>query len=178
MVKSVKLFTQLIIVLGLLNIPTFAQNTNKGASGLPLPRFVSIKASRVNMRVGPGRDYSVSWLYVRKGLPLEIIQEFDNWRRVRDSEGESGWIHRSLLSGKRTAITAPWLKNKDSARMLFLKKKPKISSQIIAKMEAGVILNVLNCDSEWCEVEIPSNDAKGYVAQEEVWGAYPGEAFR
>ena len=66
---------------------TYAQTTTKGASGLPIPRFVSLKAKRVNMRVGPGQNYTVSWLYTKAAIPMEIIQEFDNWRRVRDFEG-------------------------------------------------------------------------------------------
>ena len=81
---------------------------NVGPSGLPLPRFVSIKAKRVNMRVGPGQEYAVDWMYLTPGLPVEIVQEFENWRRVRDSDGAEGWIYQSLLTGKRTAIAAPW----------------------------------------------------------------------
>ncbi len=73
-----------------------------GPSGLPLPRFVSLKPGRVNLRVGPGRDYAVTWLFLKSGLPVEIVQEYDNWRRIRDSEGTEGWVYQSLLSGKRT----------------------------------------------------------------------------
>ena len=90
------------------NSVTTAEAETKGPSGLPLPRFVSLKAQRVNMRVGPGRDYKVEWMYTKAGLPLEILQEYDNWRKVRDPEGNEGWILHSLLSGERTAIVAPW----------------------------------------------------------------------
>jgi SH3-like domain-containing protein len=85
-----------------------AQSAGKGPSGLPLPRFVSLKATRVNLRIGPGRDYAVAWLYTRPGVPMEVIQEYDNWRRVRDAEGTEGWVYQSLLSGDRTATVAPW----------------------------------------------------------------------
>ena len=85
-----------------------AQAAAKGPSGLPLPRFVSLKAKRVNLRVGPGQDYAVAWLYTKSGVPMEVIQEYDNWRRVRDAEGTEGWVYQSLLSGERTAMTAPW----------------------------------------------------------------------
>ena len=85
-----------------------------GASGLPLPRFVSLKSGRVNARIGPGINYAVSWLYSRPGLPMEIIQEYDNWRKVRDLDGAEGWINQSLLTGKRTAIAAPWQRGKEA----------------------------------------------------------------
>jgi SH3-like domain-containing protein len=85
-----------------------AQSITLGPSGLPLPRFVSLKSGRVNSRVGPGANYSVDWMYMKAGLPMEIIQEFDTWRRVRDADGSEGWISQSLLSGHRTAIVAPW----------------------------------------------------------------------
>ena len=78
-----------------------------GPSGLPLPRFVSLKSGRVNLRIGPGLNYSVDWMYMKPGLPMEIVQEYDNWRRVRDSEGSEGWINQSLLSGRRTALAEP-----------------------------------------------------------------------
>ena len=91
--------------------PAFAQAT-KNASGLPLPRFVSLKAKKINLRVGPGKDYAVSWLYLKTGLPVEIIQEYDNWRRIRDADGAEGWVFHSMLSGERSAIAAPWMKSK------------------------------------------------------------------
>jgi len=78
-----------------------------GTSGLPVPRFVSLKASRVNVRIGPGEDYKIAWVFTRPGLPIEIIQEYDTWRRIRDSDGTVGWVFQSLLSGKRTAVVAP-----------------------------------------------------------------------
>ena len=79
-----------------------------GASGLPVPRFVSLKAGRVNVRIGPGEDYKIAWVFTRPGLPIEVIQEFANWRRIRDSDGTVGWVFQSLLAGKRTAVVAPW----------------------------------------------------------------------
>ena len=85
-----------------------ADGTALGKSGLPVPRFVSLKAGRVNVRVGPGEDYKVAWVFTRPALPVEIIQEFDTWRRIRDSDGSVGWVFHSLLSGKRTAVVAPW----------------------------------------------------------------------
>ncbi|MBW8284190.1 MAG: SH3 domain-containing protein [Rhizobium sp.] len=84
-----------------------AQGVSKGSSGLPLPRFVSLKAKRVNLRIGPSTDYAVSWLYLKSGLPVEIIQEYENWRRIRDADGTEGWVSQTLLSGERTAVAPP-----------------------------------------------------------------------
>src|SRR5688572_779143 len=74
------------------------------ASGLQVPRFVSLKSDRVNVRGGPTKDHDVAWVFTRSGLPVEITAEFDNWRRIRDSEGSEGWVYHSLLSGRRTAV--------------------------------------------------------------------------
>jgi SH3-like domain-containing protein len=81
---------------------SFAQAA-KGPSGLPLPRFVTLKSKRVNLRIGPGTDFAASWMYLKAGLPVEIIQEYDNWRQIRDADGTSGWVNQSLLSGSRAA---------------------------------------------------------------------------
>jgi len=82
------------------------ENVNLGPSGLPVPRFVSLKAEKVNVRRGPSSDHPVAWVFQRKSLPVEIVAEFENWRRIRDSEGEEGWILQSMLAGKRTAVVA------------------------------------------------------------------------
>ena len=89
----------IFLTAGLVAAPPVLAQPAKGASGLPLPRFVSLKARRVNLRIGPSRDYAVNWLYTRSGIPMEIIQEYDHWRRVRDLDGTEGWIHKSLLTG-------------------------------------------------------------------------------
>ncbi|KQT84172.1 hypothetical protein ASG48_11020 [Aurantimonas sp. Leaf443] len=143
------------------------------SSKLPLPRYVSLKSSRVNLRIGPGRDYPVSWLYLKGGLPVEIVQEFDLWRRIRDSEGTEGWVYHSLLSGERTSIAAPWLAGK--ATVIDVHAKPAIDAPLVAQMEPGVVAKVKECNAGWCELEVSSRE--GYVRQEEIWGVYPGEAF-
>src|SRR5690606_15423639 len=97
------------------------QRVTLGPSGLPLPRFVSLKSGRVNSRVGPGVNYSVDWMYMKSGLPMEIVQEYDTWRRVRDADGSEGWINQSLLSGRRTAMVTPWQRGKET-RINLLKR--------------------------------------------------------
>lgn len=149
-----------------------AQPVTLGPSGLPLPRFVSLKASRVNLRIGPGRNYSVEWLYLKSGLPMEIIQEFDNWRRVRDSEGAEGWINQSLLSGKRTAIVAPWQRGRDTEIQMMA--SPRADARVVASIEPGAVGNIRSCNGEWCRMSF--DGATGWIAQSQLWGAYPGEA--
>lgn len=142
-------------------------------SKLPLPRFVSLKSARVNLRVGPGRDYAVTWLYLKPGLPMEVVAEYELWRRVRDSEGSEGWVYHSLLSGERTAIAAPWLKGKSTT--IDLHQGAGEDAAVVAKMEPGVVSSVHECGLGWCEVEVAG--AKGYVSQNEIWGVYPDERF-
>lgn len=151
-----------------------AQNASVGPSGLPLPRFVSLKAGRVNSRIGPSITYPVDWMYLKSGLPMEIIQEYDNWRRVRDSEGAEGWINQSLLSGKRTGIAAPWQKGKDA--LISLRAEPEYKASLVASVEPGVVGRIHLCNGEWCEATF--GGVKGWVEQRQVWGAYPGEQVK
>ena len=151
-----------------------AQAAVMGPSGLPLPRFVSLKSNRINLRVGPGRDYAVQWLYLKPGLPVEIVQECDNWRRIRDSEGTEGWVLQTLLSGKRGGIAAPWGKDV-SADPISLFDAADDKSIVTARLESGVLGKVTACDGAWCKFETDGHD--GFVRQTDIWGAYPGEVF-
>ncbi|KAA9366660.1 MULTISPECIES: SH3 domain-containing protein [Ochrobactrum] len=148
--------------------------TTLGASGLPVPRFVSLKPARVNLRVGPGRDYAVSWLFMKSGLPVEIIQEYDNWRRIRDADGTEGWVYQSLLSGKRTAITAPWLKNNEGS-MITMHRDPTETSGLAAEIEPNVIGTVRQCNGQWCRMDMQGT--RGWIKQSDLWGVYPDEVF-
>ncbi|MFV2092754.1 MAG: SH3 domain-containing protein [Hyphomicrobiales bacterium] len=138
-------------------------------SGLPIPRFVSLKTSRVNVRRGPSRKHPIAWSYTKKGLPVEVISESDNWRQVRDVEGGEGWIYQGLLSGERSVVIAPW----DGEAMREIRTRPGAGSAVVAKLEAGVVAEVRSCTGSWCEVE--SAGYEGWIAQGEVWGVYPGE---
>lgn len=155
--------------------PVLAQSATKGASGLPLPRFVSLKARKVNLRIGPSKDYAVEWRYQRSGIPMEIIQEYDHWRRVRDPDGTEGWIHKSLLTGERTAIIAPWKRGVNEV-FVTLRQKPLLSADTVAMLEPGVVVGIDECNGQWCRGEVQG--ASGWIPQDEIWGVYPGEAFR
>jgi SH3-like domain-containing protein len=136
---------------------------------LPLPRFASLKTDRVNLREGPSKDHATKWVYERAGLPVEITAEFEIWRKVRDSEGVEGWVLHSLLSGRRTALVTPNKKGENSR----LYARPSASADLAATLQAGVIVNVRNCDGAWCLVD--GDGFKGYIEQVKLWGVYPDE---
>jgi SH3-like domain-containing protein len=139
------------------------------ASGLPLPRFVSLKADRVNVRRGPNKDQDVRWVYTRAGMPVEITAEFENWRRVRDWEGAEGWVYHSLLSGKRTAVVVPTLKDE----LVPLYESPDVESAVVAKLQAGVLGSLRSCSGTWCAFS--GKGFEGWIRQDRLWGAYPNE---
>jgi SH3-like domain-containing protein len=138
-------------------------------SGLPVPRFVSLKPDRVNVRGGPTRDHDVAWVYTRSGLPVEITAESENWRRVRDWEGAEGWVYHSMLTGRRTAL----VKAKEKDALVPLQAKPEAGSEVIARLQTGVLGTVKSCTGTWCRIF--GNGFDGWVAQERLWGVYPNE---
>lgn len=149
-----------------------AQAVKTGPSGLPVPRFVSLKSDKVNVRRGPSHEHEVVWRYVRRGLPVEITQEFENWRRIRDVEGAEGWVFHSLLSGTRTALIAPW----NTDRTPFpLRKEASADAAVTARLEPGVQATVDECTGTWCRVAGDRFD--GWIEQSALWGVYPGEVF-
>ncbi|MGH1419015.1 MAG: SH3 domain-containing protein [Hyphomicrobiaceae bacterium] len=159
--------------------PALAQDSaqRQGQSGLSVPRFASLRASRVNLRRGPGTQYPTAWVYRRAGLPVEIIKEFETWRQVRDSDGSTGWILRTLLSQRRTALVLPWEVKKDKPRPLVaLHKRADSRSDIVVQVESGVIANISTCDGRWCNVII--QDFEGYILQNQLWGAYADEVIQ
>ena len=154
-----------------LAVPALAAGevANGSASGLPLPRFVSLKSDRVNVRGGPTKDHDVTWVYTRAGLPVEITAEFENWRRIRDWEGAEGWVYHSLLSGRRTALVSP--KAKDD--LIPVCEKPDPQSAVVAKLQGGVSGMVKRCTGNWCRVT--GQGFEGWVEQDRLWGVYPEE---
>jgi SH3-like domain-containing protein len=153
-----------------------ADPTFRGGSGLPVPRFVSLKSDRVNMRKGPGTDYPTAWVYHRAGLPLEVIKEYEGWRQVRDADGAAGWVLQSFLSGRRTALVLPWDVKKGTAPPeVALRDDDSKRARPVAMVEAGVIANIASCDGRWCRVSI--DRFRGYIEQKKLWGVYEGEVI-
>nr|WP_022719987.1 SH3 domain-containing protein [Rhodopseudomonas sp. B29] len=149
--------------------PAYARDTPPSTSGLPVPRYVSLKSDHINVRVGPTKDNDVAWVYTRAGLPVEVTAEYENWRRVRDSEGAEGWVYHSMLSGRRTAVVT--LKDKDALAPLY--ESASESSEVAARLQAGVVAQVKRCDISWCR--IAGNGFDGWIEKQRLWGVYPDE---
>jgi SH3-like domain-containing protein len=148
--------------------PSGPGKTPPGQSGLPVPRFASLRSGEVNVRAGPGVRYPVEWVFQRRGLPIEITAEFGTWRRVRDGQGGEGWVHRSMLSGRRTAsVMVP---------VETLHRRASTDSAAVARAEQGVVVNVRTCKESWCEVE--SQGFRGWLPETSLWGVYPRETIR
>jgi len=139
------------------------------SSGLPVPRFVSLKPDKVNVRAGPTRHHDVTWQFTRAGLPVEITAESDNWRRIRDWEGSEGWVYHSLLSGRRTAMVI----SKAKEELVPLFGAADDHGPVVARLQAGVSASVRKCTGKWCQIAGTGFD--GWIAQERLWGVYPNE---
>lgn len=155
-------------------VPETALAANGG-----FPRFFSLKSNPVNLRKGPGTKYPKAWVFRREGLPVEVLREHGRWRHVRDSEGATGWILRTLISSRRTALVTPWQLKETKAQGLEL--TPLFSragrrGRTIAKLEAGTLVSLKSCDGRWCHVSI--GRFRGYVEQKRLWGIYPQEVLR
>lgn len=156
--------------------PSMAANSDK----LPLPRFVSLRSDRINVRIGPGERYPVEWVYRRPNLPIEIIAEFENWRKIRDPEGIGGWVHQSMISGRRTIIVVGGVR--------YLYRDQQRESSVVAVLEEGVVGRLLQCPekTDVCKVDIMLPDeetglrirrksVQGWLHRGDFWGVYPSE---
>jgi SH3-like domain-containing protein len=145
-----------------------ATSTTGRVTGLTLPRFVSLKKSRVNLRQGPGESYKVRWVYVRQSLPVEVIAEHEHWRKVRDLDGDEGWVHYSLLDGRRHAVVR-------GQRATLWKKPDRTESKVVAFIDPNVIVRIRACRPDWCRVEIERY--KGWLERDYLSGLYEGETL-
>lgn len=136
-----------------------------GAEERKLPRFVSLSAPEANMRTGPGLRYPIEWVLVRRDLPLEVIGEHDAWRRVRDYKGTVGWVHRAMLTGRRTVLV--------TGKRRALRNDPEKKAPPVAWLDPGVIATLERCTDGWCRVIIDKQ--RGWLRVGEFWGAYKGE---
>ena len=145
-------------------VDTKASTQRKG-SGLPIPRFATLKSDEVNVRTGPGPRYPIDWVFKRKGMPVEIVAEYDNFRKIRDWQGASGWVYQGLLTGKRTFIIPSKVAN--------LYKTPATSAPVVAKLEPEVMGEISSCQGDWCRVKVSS--VSGWLQRTEIWGVYKSE---
>lgn len=138
----------------------------------PIPRFVSLRASVTNLREGPSVNHRISWVFHRAGQPLEIVAEFDIWRRVRDSDGSEGWLMSRTVSSRRTAVVAPW--SKGDALPLY--DSDNAGSRVVAKLQPNVLASIDECTGTWCRLS--GEGFSGWMEQDKLWGAYPGEKVK
>lgn len=160
----------LVLVWAGMIVPATAQETDPRSdmivrSGLPIPRFVSLRSGEVNLRAGPGRAYPIEWVFVRAGMPVEITAEFDTWRRIRDVEGTQGWVHQSMLSGRRSLVVTQELRT--------IRERPTSTAAAVAQAEPGTMGRLVACKGDWCEVEIQGYH--GWMERTDFWGVYPDE---
>ncbi|MGV3491745.1 MAG: SH3 domain-containing protein [Devosia sp.] len=165
----------------LLTVTPVALEAAEGPSGLPLPRFVTTRSDPINVRVGPGTRYDIAWVYVKAGTPVEIIQEFDTWRKIRDSDGSEGWLHQNLLVGNRSGYVAPWLQPTERIALLV---GADDGSSVRAWLTPNFKVDIKECDGTWCKVIAQSKPVtgnpqnfEGWLRQDQLWGVYKGETF-
>ncbi len=139
------------------------------ATGLPVPRWVTIKAGRVNVRRGPSLEQEIVWTYVKPGVPVEIIAEYAAWRRIRDVDGATGWVIAALLDGRRNVM----VQGRVNTAILAA---PKADADAVAYAEPGLVAKLVGCEGPWCEVS--TRGYEGYVARERLWGVYDDEVVK
>jgi SH3-like domain-containing protein len=135
-----------------------------------VPHFASLRVSEVNLRSGPGTKYPIQYVYHHKGLPVEIIGQYDVWRKVRDWQGSEGWVHERMITPARTVII------KADTRTIY--RDPARDSPALAKLEPGVVAQLLECRNAWCKIETEKQNIKGWLLRSEVWGVFPDEVVQ
>lgn len=155
------------VVVALLGVGAASAAERGSVTNLPLPRFVSMKASEGNVRRGPSLSHRIDWVYKRRNMPLQITAEHGHWRRVQDRDGAGGWVHYSLLSGVRTAIV--------EVDVLTLHARPDPSTQVTAQLLLGVVAELRQCQLGWCELS--AGGYRGWAPKGGYWGVRPDEVF-
>lgn len=153
-----------LVVFCVIASAAFAQES---LNNLPLPRWATLASPEANLRTGPGKRYPIDWVLKKQDLPVEITQEFDNWRRVKEPNGADGWIHRSMLSGNRHAML------KTDATLYA---QPSDDVRAVAKLQKGVITTLEQCQKTWCRMKI--EHFEGWVPKKDIFGVYPDEVWK
>lgn len=150
----------LLALIYIVGAPTTATAQEKKNNTDDTVRYASLRADEVNVRAGPGVRYPVKWVFVRKRLPVAITAEFESWRKIRDSEGAEGWVHRAMLSAKRSIVVR--------AETRTLRRSATESAPAVAQLAPGIVAQVERCDGLWCEVSVDTYS--GWVRQSGLWG--------
>ena len=136
------------------------------AGNPPVPRWASLKSDDINLRTGPGTRYPIQWIYHREGLPVEVIEQFGDWRRIRTNDASVGWVHESMLSVKRYVIIT-------GAAAQVVRYDPRPDARPMMKVDPHVVARLVECERDWCRIQAASH--KGWIAKTALWGVYPDE---
>ena len=134
-------------------------------TGLPMPRYVSLRSGEGNARRGPGMTHRVDWVFTRRNMPLRVTAEFEHWRRVEDAEGQGGWMHFALLSGIRHVLVV------EDMAPLHLQADSR--APVVGYMEAGVVARLQDCTPEWCRLRVEG--LRGWAPKSALWGVEAAE---
>lgn len=133
-----------------------------------LPRFASVRAGEANVRTGPGVRYPVEWVFVYRDMPVEIVSRHDTWRKIRDWEGTEGWVHQSMLSGRRSVIV---IGGRRPMRRIAEK-----SGKLVAEVDERVVGRLIDCAKSWCRVDIAG--FRGWMRRSYLWGVDSGDKLK
>lgn len=161
-------YVPIVLASALMAASPVASPLAANTSGLPVPRFVSLKADEANVRTGPGTRYPIQWVYRRGDMPVEVIDEYDLWRKIKDMDGSTGWVHKSMLSGSRNVL----IKGKEAR---VVRQEGGNGAKPVLKVEPMVIAKLVECQPDWCRIQVSGR--KGWVEKKYLWGVYPDEVF-
>ncbi len=150
----------------LFSVFAYTASAQESLHNLPVPRWAALASPEANLRTGPGKRYPIDWVLRKKNLPVEIIQEFEHWRRVKEPDGADGWIHKSMLTGMRHAMVK---------KQATLFAQPGSDTRVVATMQKGVIASVAQCHKKWCQLSVENFD--GWTEKKALWGVYPDETW-
>jgi SH3-like domain-containing protein len=146
-----------------------------------IPYYASIKSSEVNVRKGPNTRYPISWVYKKKGEPVEVIAQFEHWNRIRDVTGDEGWVKTIMLNKKRSAIIIIASNKEEKQKQnvkLFAKlyREPNASSKVFANIESSKRVLLEKCQKQWCQIKV--NNILAWIEKQYLWGVYVNEEFK
>ena len=161
LIRALGILLLAILLLASRSLPLLARDQG----GLPVPRFVSLHASKIYLRTGPGMNFPVQWIYQRRHMPVEVIAEYDTWRKIKDWQGTIGWVHQSMLDGGRYALI--------TGEERELLQDPADTAAPMAKVMPGVVAQILRCTGVWCRLN--ADGYKGWLKRSDFYGTYPDE---
>ena len=158
------------VLLVLVNINA-AHAEDERETGMALPRMVSLRSSLINARSGPGSRYPIEWVYKQKGAPVEIVAEFELWRKIKDWEGAESWVHKAMLSSRRfVRVVNPGENN--------IYAKDDKDSRVVAKVEDGVVGEIDKCPSPKGMCLIKFDNVQGWMPRQALFGIYKDEVVK